>query len=484
MAKSIMIQGTASSVGKSLIAAGLLRVFSRDGLRCAPFKSQNMALNSFVTADGLEMGRAQVTQAQACGVPPDARMNPILLKPTGDRRSQVVVNGKPIGDMDAKMYYAFKDRLLPDVARAYESLAAEYGVIVIEGAGSPAEINLRENDIVNMGMARLARAPALLVGDIDRGGVFAAVAGTLALLPPDERAMVKGVIINKFRGDLDILKPGLDELECITGAPVLGVMPYMDIRLDDEDSLTERFSARKDGLIDIAVIRLPKISNFTDFSAFERIAGVSLRYVRRAAELGGPDLLIIPGTKNTLADLAWLRETGLAALIKRRAAGDEPIFGICGGMQMLGGRISDPCGAEGGGQAQGLGLLPIDTVFDPRKTLRQVSGRLASVGGAFAGLSNLPFAGYEIHMGVSDAAANVINSGNTYGTYIHGVFDAPDVSRAIIEALCARKGVILDENEAFDPDAFREKQFDILEANIRESLDMPKIYEILERGLT
>jgi len=493
MAKSIMIQGTASSAGKSFITAGLLRVFSRDGYRAAPFKSQNMALNSYVTADGLEMGRAQVMQARACGIEPDARMNPVLLKPADDRRSQVIVGGKARGDMDAKAYFAYKNGLVPDIMRAYHSLAAEYGVIVIEGAGSPAEINLREDDIVNMGMARMAKAPVLLVGDIDRGGVFAAVFGTLALLGPGERAMVKGVIINKFRGDPDILKPGLDTLEELTGTPVLGVLPYLDIAPDDEDSLTERFGARGGGLIDIAVVRLPRISNFTDFNAFDYIDGVSLRYIKRARDFGSPDLVILPGTKNTMADLGWLRETGLSGLIARHAKSNKPVFGICGGMQMLGADIRDPLGAEGGGGARGLGLLPVETEFAREKTLARISGRLDAVTGVFEGLSNLPFDGYEIHMGVSDTAGrNIINRGNVYGTYIHGVFDAPGVSGAVAEALYAMKGAGLPDDaaglnaadlKAIDLRAINEKQFDILEESVRRHLDMRKIYEILERGL-
>ena len=314
MALNIMLQGTMSNAGKSLLAAALCRIFRQDGYHVAPFKSQNMALNSFITKDGGEMGRAQVVQAEACGLEPDVRMNPILLKPTTDVGSQVIVNGQVRGNMRAMEYYAKKREFLPDVMRAYESLAAENDVIVIEGAGSPAEINLKQDDFVNMGLAKLVDAPVLLIGDIDRGGVFAQLFGTIALLEPDERARVKGTIINKFRGDRTILEPGLRQLEALCGVPVAGVVPYAQVDIDDEDSLSARFTkdtARK--LLDIAVIRLPRISNFTDFSPFERYEGVSVRYVDRVSALGAPDLILLPGTKSTIADLQWLRESGLEA---------------------------------------------------------------------------------------------------------------------------------------------------------------------------
>ena len=304
MALNIMLQGTMSNAGKSLLAAGLCRIFRQDGYRVAPFKSQNMALNSFITKDGGEMGRAQVVQAEACGIAPDVRMNPILLKPTTDVGSQVIVNGQVRGNMRAMEYYAKKRAFLPDVTAAYRSLAAENDVIVIEGAGSPAEINLKQDDFVNMGLAKLVDAPVLLIGDIDRGGVFAQLYGTIALLEPDERARVKGTIINKFRGDRSILQPGLRQLEALCGVPVTGVVPYVQVDIDDEDSLSTRFTkdtARK--LLDIAVIRLPRISNFTDFSPFERYESVSLRYIESVRELGAPDMILLPGTKSTIAAL-------------------------------------------------------------------------------------------------------------------------------------------------------------------------------------
>jgi adenosylcobyric acid synthase len=335
MAKVIMIQGTMSNAGKSLVTAGLCRVFKQDGYKVAPFKSQNMALNSFITKEGLEMGRAQVMQAEACGIEPSVNMNPILLKPTNDVGSQVIVNGEVLGNMSARDYYKKKTELIPHIMEAYNNLAKEYDIIVMEGAGSPAEINLKENDIVNMGMAKLVNSPVLLVGDIDRGGVFASIAGTLMLLEEDERKMIKGTIINKFRGDVNILKPGLDMIEEITKTPVVGVVPYMELDIDDEDSLSERFNNKGTvDLIDIAVIRLPRISNFTDFNTFEYIPGVSLRYVKSVRELKDPDMIILPGTKNTMEDLKWLRESGLETQILKQAAKGKVIFGICGGYQV------------------------------------------------------------------------------------------------------------------------------------------------------
>lgn len=337
MAKAIMIQGTMSNAGKSLIAAGLCRIFKQDGYRAAPFKSQNMALNSFITEEGLEMGRAQVMQAEAAGIKPSVLMNPILLKPTNDVGSQVIVNGEVLGTMSARDYFQYKKQLVPKVMEAYHKLEEAYDIIVIEGAGSPAEINLKAEDIVNMGMAKMAKAPVLLVGDIDRGGVFAQLVGTLMLLEEDEKKLVKGMIINKFRGDKTILEPGVKLLEEKTGIPVAGVAPYLKIQMEDEDSLTERFSGKQDvELIDIAVIRVPRISNFTDFNALEVIPGVSVRYVKSVYELKNPDMVILPGTKNTMEDLQWMRQNGLEAAVLKAAADGKIVFGICGGYQMLG----------------------------------------------------------------------------------------------------------------------------------------------------
>ena len=316
MAKAIMVVGTMSNAGKSLVTAGLCRVFNQDGYKVAPFKSQNMALNSFITAEGAEMGRAQVVQAEAANIEPSVLMNPILLKPTSDSGSQVIVNGEAIGTMKAGEYYAMKHTQRPEVQKAFDTLAAKYDIVCIEGAGSPAEINIKKDDFVNMGMAKMAKAPVLLVADIDRGGVFASIYGTLMLLEDDERAMVKGVIINKFRGDIEILRPGLKMIEDKTGVPIVGVLPMLKVDIEDEDSLSERISGHGEvKLVDIAVVRIPRMSNYTDFNVFELIPGVSLRYVTSVRELGQPDMIIIPGTKNTTGDLKWLRQSGMEAAI-------------------------------------------------------------------------------------------------------------------------------------------------------------------------
>lgn len=484
MAKAIMIQGTTSNAGKSLVTAGLCRIFMQDGYKVAPFKSQNMALNSFITGDGLEMGRAQVMQAEAAGILPDIRMNPILLKPTSDEGSQVIVGGEVVGNMTAKAYFKQKTTLIPEVMKAYNSLAAEFEIIVLEGAGSPAEINLKSQDIVNMGMAKLAGAPVIIVGDINLGGVFAALAGTMLLLEEEEKAMVKGVVINKFRGDVSILEPGLRQLEEIIHVPVVGVVPYLYLELDDEDSLSERFSrGNTASLIDIAVIRLPRISNFTDFNPLEYIDGVSLRYVSNMSDLRNPDLIILPGSKNTMEDLLWLRQCGLEAEILKLAAKETPIIGICGGYQMLCKKISDPYGVEHGGEIAGLGLLPFSTVFSEEKTRAQTSGEFSEVGGIFGGLSRMAFEGYEIHMGVTDAVGNLINNGNVYGSYLHGFFDRAEVAEMIVSALFERKGLDFSAVRAFDIESFKQTQYDLLADALRAALDMDAIYKILEEGV-
>ena len=509
MAKAIMIQGTMSNAGKSLIAAGLCRIFRQDGYRVAPFKSQNMALNSFITEDGLEMGRAQVMQAEAAGTAPDVRMNPILLKPTTDTGSQVIVQGEVLGDMDARKYFAYKKGLMPMVLEAYKSLAAEYDIIVIEGAGSPAEINLKKDDIVNMGLAKAVGAPVLLAGDIDRGGVFAQLLGTQMLLEPDEQALLKGFIINKFRGDKTILDPGIVMLEERGGIPVVGVIPFLQLDIDDEDSLapqltqTNRPPAGKP--VEIAVIRLPHLSNFTDFNIFSRIQEADLRYVSKPSALGSPDMVILPGTKNTLADLRWLGESGMAAAIDALRADGRVIFGVCGGYQMLGRRISDPGRTEEGGSADGLGYLDTETVFSKEKRRTRVCGRIGELPGPLERLSGMEIEGYEIHMGrtetgagrfglIKDKRTGTVSSdgaacGNIYGTYVHGVFDAPGVARRIVEVLADRKGVKLQgpaqqEKSVAQADqrAYKEIQYDLLAENLRRHLDMEKIYEILEQG--
>ena len=484
MAKNIMIQGTMSNAGKSLLCAGLCRIFKQDGYRVAPFKSQNMALNSFITADGGEMGRAQVVQAEAAGIEPDVRMNPILLKPTTDVGSQVIVNGQAQGNMSAMEYHRRKREYIPAIMQAYNSLAEACDMIVIEGAGSPAEINLKQEDIVNMGFAELVDAPVLLVGDIDRGGVFAQLYGTIALLEEHERARIKGTIINKFRGDRSILEPGLDMLEELCGIPVAGVIPYVHADIDDEDSLTERFrrdTTRK--LLDIAVIRLPRISNFTDFSPFERYENVSLRYVERTADLHQPDLILLPGTKSTIADLCWLRQCGLEAAIRKAAAAGTAVFGICGGYQMMGRVIKDPDGVEASGifEIGGMGLLDMDTVFQGEKVQTQVTGVFEEVEGLLSPLNGISYEGYEIHMGRSERRLPPLVGKNTvYGSYIHGIFDAPGVSDTILKALCERKGIEFDALGTFDMREYKERQYDMLADAVRSGLDMDMVYRILE----
>ena len=482
-AKPIMIQGTMSNAGKSLLCAALCRIFHQDGYRVAPFKSQNMALNSFITDEGLEMGRAQVVQAEAACVKPSVLMNPILLKPTTDVGSQVIVNGEVRGNMRAADYFRYKTELIPDILRAYDTLAAENDILVIEGAGSPAEINLKSADIVNMGMAKMAGAPVLLVGDIDRGGVFAQLYGTVALLEPDERAMVKATVINKFRGDVSILAPGLDMLYDLVKVPCAGVVPYVHVDIDDEDSLSERLTAGERKEIDIAVISLPRISNFTDFSPFSRFSAVSLRYVKNLFELGSPDLIILPGTKSTISDLNWMRQNGLEAGILKAASRGTPVFGICGGLQMLGTKIADPYETEGSGEIAGMGLLPVETVFAREKTRTQTEGVFRDLEGLYAPLNGLFYRGYEIHMGQSGFDAPVIQRENVCGSYIHGLFDENGIAEAIVRALYERAGLTFDENAVFDVHVYREAQYDKLADAVRGALDMEMIYRILEEGV-
>lgn len=485
MAKVIMVQGTMSGAGKSLLVAGLCRVMKRDGYRVAPFKSQNMALNSYVTEEGLEMGRAQVMQAEAAGIKPSVCMNPILLKPTDHIGSQVIVNGRVIGNMSAREYFSYKKELVPDIKRAFRQLEETADIIVIEGAGSPAEINLRENDIVNMGMADMVDAPVLLVGDIDRGGVFAQLLGTLMLLTGEERKRVKGLIINKFRGDQSLLDPGIEILESRGGIPVSGVIPYMDIALEDEDSLTERFERRKKGIIDIAVIRYPRISNFTDFNIFEQIPDVSVRYVDSVSKLGSPDMVFLPGSKNTMSDLQWMRQNGLEDAV-RKMAGTIPICGICGGYQMLGRQITDSNGVEAGGAMEGMGLLPVVTWLQDEKVRRQVQGKIGRTEGIFSALSGLKFEGYEIHMGktAQTGGEQVFCSGekDVYGTYVHGIFDKGETASALISALAAKKNVRMENNVCEDYADYKNRQYDKLADIMSEYLNMEEIYEMLREA--
>ena len=482
MAKVIMVQGTMSNAGKSILVAGLCRIFKQDGYRVAPFKSQNMALNSFITSQGLEMGRAQVMQAEAAGIEPMVCMNPILLKPTNHTGSQVILNGEVLGNMSARDYFAYKKQFIPDIKKAFQQLEEYADIIVIEGAGSPAEINLKENDIVNMGLAKMVDAPVLLVGDIDRGGVFAQLLGTLMLLEEEEKKRVMGLIINKFRGDKSILDSGIEMLEEKGKVPVIGVVPYMELSLEDEDSLTERFDRKSKGLIDIVVIRYPRISNFTDFHVFEQMSEVTVRYVTSVRELHHPDMIFLPGSKNTMGDLKWMRQNGLEAAVKKLAE-DIPIFGVCGGYQMLGQEISDFEEVEEGGQMRGMELLPVSTVLEKKKKRCQTEGIINNLNGPFRVLSDCAFKGYEIHMGKTGIEEKVVvtseKNKNVYGSYVHGLFDEGNIAKLIIQALAERKGIKIENGELEDYQTFKEKQYDKLADTLRMYLNMENIYGML-----
>lgn len=501
--KSIMLQGTSSHVGKSILTTALCRIFLQDGLTVVPFKAQNMALNSYVTKDGGEMGRAQVAQAEAAGLDPTVDMNPVLLKPTGNASSQVIVLGRSVGNMSAVEYHAgYSRKLLGVIEESLRKLQHEFDVVVIEGAGSPAEINLKANDIVNMRIAKLAPAPVLLIADIDRGGALASIVGTLELLEPDERDLVKGVIINKFRGDIKLLEPALEFITARTGKPVVGVIPHLDaLGIDDEDSvsLDDKDSAQS-GEIEIAVLRTPKISNFTDFDALAREDGVAVRYVRQGEHLGRPDMIILPGSKNTTEDLLYLKEQGYDREIIEQVAAGTPVIGICGGYQMLGREIRDPEHSESDcDQVSGLGLLDATTVFAADKVTHQVTASCA--GHAFLGIGYTAdcLTGYEIHMGrteffspfqpaftitcrsgqaVTQDDGVVRPDGLVMGTYIHGIFDNDEFRRAVVNALRNRKGLApLAAGESTRQR--KEASYNRLAGVVRQNLDMELIYRII-----
>jgi adenosylcobyric acid synthase len=498
--KGIMVQGTASSVGKSMLTAALCRIFTQDGYDVNPFKSQNMSLNSFITHEGHEMGRAQVMQAEAAGKAPTVEMNPILLKPTTDRKSQVIIEGKVYDNMDAVDYFAFKKQLKGRISDIYSGLADKSDIVVIEGAGSPAEINLKQEDFVNMGMAKIAKAPVILVGDIDRGGVFASLAGTLLLLDEDEKKLVKGVIINKFRGSLEILEPGLRMLEDIIKVPVLGVVPYYNHYLEDEDSVSDWLQHVETGEkeIEIAVICLPYMSNFTDFNALRLYKGVKLKFVRLHEELGNPDVIMIPGTKSTIKDMQSLKQSQMDKKILACHQNGSVVFGICGGFQILGNKIHDPLRSESDLESiEGLSLLDCETVFKPIKTTTLSEG-IEKVFGS-------KVKGYEIHMGEALIKSNeksfidlnirngkgyegtdgIVNENLTvFGTYIHGIFDSKDFTSKFINLVRQKKGLgIEDYTEVPDYWEFKEKQYDELAEIVRNSLDIESIYKILEEGI-
>ncbi len=489
--KVLMIQGTMSNAGKSLIAAGLCRILKQDGYRVAPFKSQNMALNSYVTKEGLEMGRAQVMQAECAGIEPAVCMNPILLKPTDDRGSQLIINGEPIGNMSASAYFRHKADYRGIILGAYEKLSGMADVIIVEGAGSPVELNLKKDDIVNMGLAEMIDAPVLLVGDIDRGGIFPQLLGTLDLFEKKERDRVKGLLVNKFRGDPGLFEDGIRILEERGRTKVAGVIPYLPLRFDDEDSLSERFDQAAVGAFDIAVIRLPHISNFTDFNTFDQIDGVSLRYVSAPEKLGDPDMILLPGSKNTLGDLRWMKETGISRRIKEEARKNKVIFGICGGYQMLGRSVSDPEHTEGGGEEEGLALLPVDTVLGSEKIRKLYSGSISGAEGILKDLKGLPLEGYEIHMGRTFPYEEVteFTSGSTgyckdniYGCYIHGFFDKSRVTETLLGAVAKDRNKEIRTEGLLDYASFRESRYDLLAVHLRQCLDMDYIRRIM--GLT
>jgi adenosylcobyric acid synthase len=501
IARTLMIQGTASGVGKSVVVTALCRIFQQDGFRVAPFKSQNMALNSFVTSNGEEMGRAQVVQAEAAGIEPSVDMNPILLKPEANSRCQVVVLGKPMMTLTAGEYGRHTQKLLAVVKEALTRLRSLYDIVVIEGAGNPAEINIKEKEIVNMRIAQLAEAPVLLVGDIDKGGVFASLVGTLALLEEAEKNYIKGFIINKFRGDIALLQPGLDYLEKYTSRPVIGVIPYYhNILIPEEDSVyldAEARAENADEVVNIAVIRLPHLSNSTDFEPFKLESGVEVCYVRRAEEMGNPDAIILPGTKSTMADLAYLWQSRLAQGIIQRAKSGTPVVGICGGFQMLGKEIKDPHRVESEEQSiAGLGLLDVVTVFQQEKTTRQVKAQVLSNEGLLEGLQGEEVIGYEIHMGqtignntkplflvtpkegqvgYTDGAVD----GFVFGSYLHGLFDNANFRYNFLSKLRQRKGLSLTPRQLIFS---REQQYNELAEIVRRSLNLELVYKILGLG--
>lgn len=472
----VMFAGTGSDVGKSILAAAFCRIFLQDGYHPAPFKAQNMALNSYATPEGLEIGRAQAVQAEAAGIPCHTDMNPLLLKPQSDHTSQVVLNGKPIGTRDAYDYWRRDEGPEPlqhvdfrqEVCQAFDRLAASYNPIVLEGAGSISEINLRDTDLVNLPMAQHAKADVILVGDIDRGGVFASVYGSIALQSPEDRQRIKGIIINKFRGDLRLFEKGRRMLEDICEVPVLGVVPYYkDIHIEEEDSVSLEQKRRQlaEGKVNVAVVLLRHISNFTDFDTLERDPRVNLFYTNNTSDLQQADIIILPGTKATLDDLLELRRNGCAQAIQQAHRNGKMVVGICGGYQMLGLTVDDPDGLEGSiTRLPGLGLLPIHTTITTEKTTKQVTFQ-------FDGQT---CQGYEIHQGVSDTDESILFGEHCIGTYIHGFLDNPAVINRLLSDY-----VDTDQVETLDPQAFKEEQYDKLAAHVRQHVDMERLYQIL-----
>lgn len=494
MAKCIMIQGTGSTVGKSIVTAGICRVLKQDGYRVAPFKAQNMALNSYVTKDGKEMSRSQVVQSEAAMIEPMIEMNPILLKPTSEMGSQVILNGKVYGNVSAYKYHSMKSIFKQSIKEAYDKLSSQFDVIVIEGAGSPAEINLKKDDLANMGIAELVNAPVVLVGDIDKGGVFASIYGTVMLLEDSERERIKGYIINKFRGNLDILKPGIEMFRQKMDTPCLGVVPFKKLNIDEEDSVTTRFDAVKKGNINIGVIRLPYMSNFTDFTVFDMELDVSVQYITSPENCTDIDLVVIPGSKNTIKDMVYLHESGMSKAIYKKHKEGIPIIGICGGYQILGQELEDPKGIESSlSQINGLGLLDIRTIIHEQKMTTQTSGTLKCQLPFTPDLSQDTVTGYEIHMGVSEITKDttqpaiiledgrlggaVSKGGMVFGTYLHGIFDNDDFRNAMLNHIRKVKG--MEQLDKFTYEAYKEEQYNQLADLLRSHLDFNHIKHII-----
>nr|WP_312291141.1 cobyric acid synthase [Clostridium chromiireducens] len=495
--KSIMFLGTASSVGKSTLATALCRYLKNQGLDVAPFKALNISLNSYVTKDGLEMGRAQVVQAEACKIEPDALMNPVLLKPSGDY-TQVIVNGKVYCKIEPYKYRELNENLKVQVKDAYSKLSEGHDVIVLEGSGSCAEINLKDSDISNMAMAELANAPVILVSDIDRGGVFASIVGTIQLLSQEERERIKGVIINKFRGNIDLFKPAIKQLEEIINIPVLGVMPYEKFDIEDEDSVTERIrNEEEEGTLDIVVIRLLHMSNFTDFNVLERIPGVTVRYVSKRSELKNPNLIIIPGTKNTIEDLRYIKENKLFDKIIELKEKGTLVFGICGGYQMLGTLVLDKLGVEGNiSQEDGFGFLDIKTRFNESKITKQTKASILCDLKLIRSIEGSTITGYEIHNGISkvgkkslpfmkDLDGNIVgvcdNEKMVAGTYLHGIFESEEFISSFIASLKENSNIKISEETIVEKvNEYKDNEYDKLSKLFEKNIDINKLKEIIK----
>ncbi|EFD80807.1 cobyric acid synthase CobQ [Fusobacterium animalis D11] len=489
---NLMIVGTSSGAGKSLFVTALCRIFYKDKYKVSPFKSQNMALNSYITKDGKEMGRAQVVQAEASGLEPDVNMNPILLKPSTMNKIQIIICGKSIGNMSGVKYNQYKKNLIPILKETYSKIENENDIVVIEGAGSPAEINIKEEDISNFAMARIADAPVILVADIDRGGVFASIYGTIMLLKEEDRKRIKGIVINKFRGNKEVLKSGFDIIENLTGVKTLGVIPYTDIDIEDEDSLSEKYKSFKlnknSNKIKISVIKLKHISNVTDIDALSIYDDVEIQFVTERSQIGNEDLIIIPGSKNTIDDLKWLKESGIAEEIIKRARTETIIFGICGGFQILGNKVKDPYHIEGDiEELNGLGLLDLETIMENEKTLVQYKGKLSVNNGILKTLNNFEIKGYEIHQGITkgneknlttDERTIFVNRDNIIATYLHGIFDNKNFTDTLLNEIRRRKG-LEEVNNNISYEEYKLKEFDKLEKLVRENVDIDEIYKII-----